>query len=48
MGLQVEQFMCRSDNFGILIRDEATGTVGLVDAPEEGPIGPGGRRACSS
>ncbi|MDF1598183.1 hydroxyacylglutathione hydrolase [Mesorhizobium sp. YIM 152430] len=38
MGLQVEQFMCRSDNFGILIRDEATGAVGLVDAPEEGPI----------
>jgi hydroxyacylglutathione hydrolase len=38
MGLQVEQFMCRTDNFGILIRDEATGTVGLIDAPEEGPI----------
>jgi len=38
MGLQVEQFMCRTDNFGILIRDEATGAVGLIDAPEEGPI----------
>jgi hydroxyacylglutathione hydrolase len=30
--------MCRTDNFGILIRDEATGTVGLIDAPEESPI----------
>ncbi len=38
MGLQVEQFMCRSDNFGILIRDEASGEVGLIDAPEENPI----------
>ncbi len=38
MGLQVEQFMCRTDNFGILIRDEETGEVGLIDTPEEGPI----------
>lgn len=38
MGLQVEQFMCRTDNFGVLIRDEASGEVGLIDAPEEGPI----------
>lgn len=38
MGLQVEQFMCRTDNFGILIRDEESGDVALVDAPEEGPI----------
>ncbi|MHB2267024.1 hydroxyacylglutathione hydrolase [Aliihoeflea sp. PC F10.4] len=38
MGLQVEQFMCRTDNFGILIRDEDTGEVVLIDAPEEGSI----------
>jgi hydroxyacylglutathione hydrolase len=29
---------CLSDNYAYLIRDEATGTVALVDAPETGPI----------
>jgi len=38
MTLQIEQFMCRSDNFGILLRDSETGTVALVDAPEETAI----------
>ena len=38
MPLEVEQFTCRSDNFGILARDAATGAVLLVDAPEEDPI----------
>lgn len=38
MAAEVEQFMCRSDNFGILVRDSATGVVAIVDAPEEKPI----------
>lgn len=38
MRLQIEQFMCRSDNIGILMKDDDTGEVALVDAPEEGPI----------
>lgn len=33
--IEIHQFMCRTDNFGILIRDTATGKVALVDAPEE-------------
>jgi hydroxyacylglutathione hydrolase len=38
MAVEIEQFMCRSDNFGILMRDPETGDVALVDAPEEKPI----------
>lgn len=38
MAADVEQFMCRSDNFGVLVRDSATGVVAIVDAPEEKPI----------
>ena len=38
MAVEIEQFMCRSDNFGILMRDGASGEVALVDAPEEAPI----------
>jgi hydroxyacylglutathione hydrolase len=38
MTLEIEQFMCRSDNFGILARDAETGVTALVDAPEERPI----------
>ena len=38
MALQVEQFTCRSDNFGILIHDSVSGLTAAVDAPEEGPI----------
>jgi len=38
MALEIEQFMCRSDNFGILARNPATGGAFLVDAPEERPI----------
>lgn len=36
--LQVHQFMCRSDNFGLLIRDSESGATALIDAPEEAPI----------
>jgi hydroxyacylglutathione hydrolase len=38
MAVQIEQFMCRSDNFGVLIHDPETGDTALIDAPEEKPI----------
>ncbi len=38
MALQIEQFMCRTDNFGILARDPQSGRTLIVDAPEERPI----------
>ena len=38
MGLQIDQFMCRSDNFGVLVHDEASGRTALIDAPEESSI----------
>lgn len=38
MTLKIEQFMCRSDNFGVLVHDSATGETALIDAPEERPI----------
>ena len=38
MALQIDQFMCRSDNFGVLMHDEKTGQTALIDAPEEAPI----------
>lgn len=37
MSLDIYQFPCRSDNFGILLRTN-TGHVALVDAPEENAI----------
>lgn len=38
MSLEIEQFICHSDNFGVLARNPATGAAFLVDAPEERPI----------
>jgi hydroxyacylglutathione hydrolase len=38
MAVEIEQFMCRSDNFGVLIHDPETGDAALIDAPEEKPI----------
>ncbi|MGE0280695.1 MAG: hydroxyacylglutathione hydrolase [Rhizobiaceae bacterium] len=38
MPIDVEQFVCRSDNFGVLLRDRETGVTALVDAPEEKTI----------
>ena len=34
MTLTVRQFACLSDNYGFLIRDEATGMVATVDTPD--------------
>jgi hydroxyacylglutathione hydrolase len=38
MAVRVEQFMCRTDNFGVLVHDETSGRTLLVDAPQEAPI----------
>ena len=38
MTLTVHQFPCLSDNYGFLIRDEATGLAGCIDTPESGAI----------
>ncbi len=36
--LEVYQFMCRSDNFGVLIHDPEGGVTAAIDAPEAGAI----------
>lgn len=36
--LKIRQFMCLSDNFGVLIHDPDAGLTASIDAPEEGPI----------
>ena len=36
--LEIELFPCRSDNFGVLLHDPATGATASIDAPEEKPI----------
>ncbi|MEL6601569.1 MAG: MBL fold metallo-hydrolase, partial [Pseudomonadota bacterium] len=38
MPLEIVTIPCLSDNYAFLIRDETTGTVACVDAPEAGPI----------
>ena len=38
MALQIEQFMCRTDNFGVLLHDPDSRETALIDAPEEAPI----------
>lgn len=38
MTLTVRQFPCLSDNYGFLIRDEATGKTGCVDTPDAAAV----------
>ncbi len=38
MTLEIITVPCLRDNYAYLLRDAATGAVGLVDAPEAGPI----------
>ncbi len=38
MALSIEQFTCRSDNFGVLVHDPASGLTAAIDAPEEAAI----------
>lgn len=36
--LEVYQFLCRSDNFGVLIHDPEAGVTAAIDAPDAGAI----------
>ncbi len=36
--LDILQFACRSDNYGVLIHDEAAGATAAIDAPDAEPI----------
>ncbi|MGP0061433.1 MAG: hydroxyacylglutathione hydrolase [Beijerinckiaceae bacterium] len=38
MTLEVHQFMCLSDNFGVLVHDGESGATAAMDAPEAAPI----------
>jgi hydroxyacylglutathione hydrolase len=38
MSITVHQFPCLSDNYGFLVRDDATGLAACVDTPEAGAI----------
>jgi hydroxyacylglutathione hydrolase len=38
MALMIEQFPCRSDNFGVLIHNPDSDVTAAIDAPELGPI----------
>ncbi len=36
--LHIEQFPCRTDNFGVIIHDDKTGQTATIDAPELAPV----------
>ena len=38
MTLIIDQFPCKSDNFGVLIHDTTSGLTAAIDAPEFDPI----------
>lgn len=38
MSVQIDQFMCGNDNFGVLVHDPDGGETAIIDAPVEGPI----------
>jgi hydroxyacylglutathione hydrolase len=38
MPAQTRLFLCRSDNYGVLLHDPATGATAAIDAPEAAPI----------
>ena len=38
MPAQTRLFLCRSDNFGVLLHDPQTGATAAIDAPEAAPI----------
>src|SRR5215207_8541812 len=38
MTSEIELFLCRSDNFGVLLHDPETGRTAAIDAPEAAPI----------
>ena len=43
--IEIRQFPCRSDNYGILIHDRSTGVTAAVDAPDEQAVRDELRRA---
>ncbi|RBP03453.1 hydroxyacylglutathione hydrolase [Roseiarcus fermentans] len=38
MTTSVHQFLCLTDNYGVLVHDSKTGKTAAIDAPEAGPI----------
>jgi hydroxyacylglutathione hydrolase len=38
MPAETKVFLCLKDNYGVLVRDPATGATAAIDAPEAGPI----------
>src|SRR5262245_22515120 len=38
MTIEIEQFICRSDNFGVLVHETASGETAIIDAPDEAAI----------
>lgn len=38
MALEIEQFTCLEDNFGVLVHDPEAGVTAAIDAPETEPI----------
>ena len=38
LATSVHQFLCLTDNYGVLVHDSATGATASIDAPEAGPI----------
>ncbi|UXN05887.1 hydroxyacylglutathione hydrolase [Bartonella sp. HY761] len=36
--MQIEQFMCRSDNFGVILHEESSGKTAAIDAPDADAI----------
>lgn len=36
--VEIRQFICRTDNFGVLLHDADSGSTIAIDAPEEAPI----------
>ena len=38
MPAEIRLFLCRSDNYGVLLHDPESGATAAIDAPEAGPI----------
>ena len=38
MAMSLHQFLCLTDNYGVLAHDPGTGATASIDAPEAGPI----------
>jgi hydroxyacylglutathione hydrolase len=37
-GLEIRQFLCRSDNFGVILHDPQAGVTAAIDTPEESAV----------